>query len=202
MRLEGCTSLAEALARVARRPRAQPPGRTGCAATAGGAATGAAGRADARRPRRGDRRRAGRAHGAKDYHSLWLNSAGARARRRRPRRRAAAWSSVDAQGEPTGRPARGVGVALPRAAHRRSPRTSTSTPMRAGIRIAHARGVTAVHDKDGWLGALRALAAARAEEARSRCASGSRFRTTALDELRRARARAPGSATTCCGSAT
>ena len=27
--------------------------------------------------------------------------------------------------------------------------------MRAGIRLAHERGVTAVHDKDGWLGALR-----------------------------------------------
>ena len=27
--------------------------------------------------------------------------------------------------------------------------------MRAGIKLAHARGVTAVHDKDGWLGALR-----------------------------------------------
>jgi predicted amidohydrolase YtcJ len=27
--------------------------------------------------------------------------------------------------------------------------------MRAGIKLAHSRGVTAVHDKDGWLGALR-----------------------------------------------
>ena len=27
--------------------------------------------------------------------------------------------------------------------------------MRRGIKLAHARGVTAVHDKDGWLGALR-----------------------------------------------
>src|SRR5438093_1400893 len=27
--------------------------------------------------------------------------------------------------------------------------------MREGLRIAAARGVTAVHDKDGWLGALR-----------------------------------------------
>ena len=29
------------------------------------------------------------------------------------------------------------------------------TAMRAGIKLANARGVTAVHDKDGWLGALR-----------------------------------------------
>ena len=27
--------------------------------------------------------------------------------------------------------------------------------MRAGVRLANSRGVTAVHDKDGWLGALR-----------------------------------------------
>jgi predicted amidohydrolase YtcJ len=27
--------------------------------------------------------------------------------------------------------------------------------MRAGVRLANARGVTSVHDKDGWLGALR-----------------------------------------------
>ena len=27
--------------------------------------------------------------------------------------------------------------------------------MRAGLKVAASRGVTAVHDKDGWLGALR-----------------------------------------------
>ena len=27
--------------------------------------------------------------------------------------------------------------------------------MRAGVKLANSRGVTAVHDKDGWLGALR-----------------------------------------------
>ena len=27
--------------------------------------------------------------------------------------------------------------------------------MREGLRVAAARGVTAVHDKDGWLGAAR-----------------------------------------------
>src|SRR5262249_3242959 len=35
--------------------------------------------------------------------------------------------------------------------------------MRAGLRIAAARGVTAVHDKDGWLGALRLWQRRRAE---------------------------------------
>jgi predicted amidohydrolase YtcJ len=36
---------------------------------------------------------------------------------------------------------------------------------REGIRIANARGVTAIHDKDGWLGALRVFERLRAEEA-------------------------------------
>ena len=27
--------------------------------------------------------------------------------------------------------------------------------MRTGVRLANSRGVTSVHDKDGWLGALR-----------------------------------------------
>ena len=34
-----------------------------------------------------------------------------------------------------------------------SPTTSTSTRCAAGVKLAHARGVTCVHDKDGWLGA-------------------------------------------------
>jgi predicted amidohydrolase YtcJ len=36
---------------------------------------------------------------------------------------------------------------------------------REGIRIANARGVTAIHDKDGWLGALRVFERLRSEEA-------------------------------------
>ena len=35
--------------------------------------------------------------------------------------------------------------------------------MRAGVKLANARGVTAVHDKDGWLGALRLWQRLRAE---------------------------------------
>src|SRR5438132_333741 len=37
--------------------------------------------------------------------------------------------------------------------------------MRAGLRLAASRGVTAVHDKDGWLGALRFFQRLRNEEA-------------------------------------
>jgi predicted amidohydrolase YtcJ len=37
--------------------------------------------------------------------------------------------------------------------------------MRAGLRIVAARGVTAVHDKDGWIGALRFWQRLHAEEA-------------------------------------
>jgi predicted amidohydrolase YtcJ len=36
---------------------------------------------------------------------------------------------------------------------------------RGGIRIANARGVTSIHDKDGWLGALRVFHRLRDEEA-------------------------------------
>ena len=90
---------------------------------------------------------------AKDYHSLWLNSA------------ALAFAGGDlevdggvverdTQGEPTG-------VLREEAAWRFKERHMTLaddeylTAMRAGIKLANARGVTSVHDKDGWLGALR-----------------------------------------------
>ena len=73
--------------------------------------------------------------------------------------------------------------------------------MRAGVRLANARGVTAVHDKDGWLGALRPLAAARgarpADAARVAVdpARPGRLRRRGRPALRARHAR-------CCGSAT
>ena len=90
---------------------------------------------------------------AKDYHSLWLNTAAL----------AAANGDLeieggvverDAQGEPTG-------VLREESAWRFKDRHMLTSDeeyldaMRAGIELAHTRGVTAVHDKDGWLGALR-----------------------------------------------
>ncbi len=46
-------------------------------------------------------------------------------------------------------------MAVQGAVHARRRTTDYLEAMRAGVRLANARGVTAVHDKDGWLGALR-----------------------------------------------
>jgi predicted amidohydrolase YtcJ len=88
---------------------------------------------------------------AKDYHSIWLNSAAL----------ALAGGDLevhggvverDAQGEPTG-------VLREEAAWRFKDRYITIpdaeyiAAIRAGIKVANARGVTCVNDKDGWLGA-------------------------------------------------
>ena len=90
---------------------------------------------------------------AKDYHSIWLNSAAL----------ALAGGDLevdggvverDEQGEPTG-------VLREEAAWRFKerymvwPDEEYLDAMRVGVKLANARGVTAVHDKDGWLGALR-----------------------------------------------
>ena len=90
---------------------------------------------------------------ARDYHSLWLSSAAL----------AAADGALeieggvverDEQGEPTG-------VLREEAAWNFRDRYLLGADdefvdaMRDGLKIAAARGVTAVHDKDGWLGALR-----------------------------------------------
>ena len=90
---------------------------------------------------------------AKDYHSIWLNSAALE--------RAGGDLDVpggvverDEHGEPTG-------VLREEAAWRFKerymvvPDEEYVEAMRAGVRLANERGVTAVHDKDGWLGALR-----------------------------------------------
>ena len=90
---------------------------------------------------------------AKDYHSLWLNSAAL----------ALAGGDLEVDGGVVERDARGepTGVLREEAAWRFKERHMTLsddeylTAMRAGIKLANARGVTAVHDKDGWLGALR-----------------------------------------------
>ena len=90
---------------------------------------------------------------AKDYHSLWLNTAGLER----------AGGDLEVAGgvverAPDGTP---TGVLREEAAWRFKARYMTVpddeyvTAMRAGMRLANSRGVTAVHDKDGWLGALR-----------------------------------------------
>jgi predicted amidohydrolase YtcJ len=90
---------------------------------------------------------------ARDYHSLWLNSA-ALAQSDGDLAHAGGVVEVDDHGEPTG-------VLREESAwHFRDKYVLTTDDeyveaMRDGVKIANARGVTAVHDKDGWLGALR-----------------------------------------------
>jgi predicted amidohydrolase YtcJ len=101
---------------------------------------------------------------AKDGHSLWLNSA-ALARADGDLRVRGGVVEVDEQGEPTG-------VLREESAWRfrsryiygQTPEEEWLDAMRAGIRLANSRGVTAIHDKDGWLGALRLFERLRAEE--------------------------------------
>jgi len=90
---------------------------------------------------------------AKDYHSLWLNSAAL----------ALARGDLEVEGGVVERDAGGeaTGILREEAAWRFKERhlavgdDEYVEAMRLGLRVAAARGVTAVHDKDGWLGALR-----------------------------------------------
>jgi hypothetical protein len=88
---------------------------------------------------------------SKDYHSLWLNTAAL----------ALAGGDLevdggvverDADGEPTG-VLREESAWRFKDKHLAAPADEYLDAMRAGVRLAHARGVTCVHDKDGWLGA-------------------------------------------------
>jgi predicted amidohydrolase YtcJ len=89
---------------------------------------------------------------SKDYHSLWLNSAAL----------ARAGGDLDAPGGVVERDAAGepTGILRENAAWQFRDRHATPTmdemlaACRAGLRIAASRGVTAVHDKDGWMGSL------------------------------------------------
>jgi predicted amidohydrolase YtcJ len=89
---------------------------------------------------------------ARDSHSVWLNSA-ALARANGDLQVPGGVVELDERGEPTG-------VLREESCWRfRDRYIETSDDeyveaMRAGIKLAASRGVTAVHDKDGWLGAL------------------------------------------------
>jgi len=90
---------------------------------------------------------------AQDSHSLWLNSA-ALARANGDLEVEGGVVERDEQGEPTG-------VLREEACWQFRDRylavgdEEHVGAMREGLRVAAARGVTAVHDKDGWIGALR-----------------------------------------------
>ncbi len=100
---------------------------------------------------------------AKDGHSLWLNSA-ALARADGDLRVPGGVVETNERGDPTG-------VLREESAWRfrdtyvygQTPDDEWVDAMRDGVRIANARGVTAVHDKDGWLQILRWWQALRAE---------------------------------------
>jgi predicted amidohydrolase YtcJ len=91
---------------------------------------------------------------ARDYHSLWVNSAALARAKDVDLAVPGGVVEVDGHGEPTG-------VLRENSAwHFRDTVSQASDAefldaMRAGVRLANSRGVTAVHDKDGWLGALR-----------------------------------------------
>jgi predicted amidohydrolase YtcJ len=89
---------------------------------------------------------------SKDYHALWLNSAAL----------ALAGGDLEVEGGVVVRDEAGepTGVLYERAAwqfnerYARAPVEEYVEAMREGVRVAAARGVTALHDKDGWLGAI------------------------------------------------
>jgi predicted amidohydrolase YtcJ len=89
---------------------------------------------------------------SKDYHSLWLNSA-ALAQVDEPLERAGGVVERDERGEPTGVLRENSAWAF-RDRYVRPTLDEMVEASREGMRIAAARGVTAIHDKDGWLGSL------------------------------------------------
>jgi predicted amidohydrolase YtcJ len=88
---------------------------------------------------------------SKDYHSLWLNSA-ALALAGGDLQVEGGVVERDAAGEPTG-VLREESAWQFRARFAMPHRDEFIDATREGLRLAAARGVTAIHDKDGWLGA-------------------------------------------------
>jgi len=90
---------------------------------------------------------------ARDYHSLWLNSA-ALAQADGELQVDGGVVELDGDGEPTG-VLREESAWHFRDRHLLGTDDEFVDAMREGLRIAASRGVTALHDKDGWLGAPR-----------------------------------------------
>jgi predicted amidohydrolase YtcJ len=102
---------------------------------------------------------------ARDSHSLWLNSA-ALARANGDVQVPGGVVELDDRGEPTGVLREECAWHF-RDVYSRQTEDDMVEASRAGIKLANARGVTAVHDKDGWLGALAVFQRLRVEGALS-----------------------------------
>jgi predicted amidohydrolase YtcJ len=89
---------------------------------------------------------------ARDGHSLWLNSA-ALALADGDLQVPGGVVELDERGEPTGVLREECAWTF-RDRYARPSEDELVAASRAGLKIANARGVTAIHDKDGWLGAL------------------------------------------------
>ena len=152
VRLEGTASLDEALTRVADAMSSVPPGRW-----LRGRGWRAGDWAPAVEPSRQDLDAVSGdtpvALMARDYHSLWLNSA-ALAVADGDLQVDGGVVEVDDGGRPTG-VLREESAWQFRDRYLLPPDDEFVEAMRGGLRIAASRGVTAVHDKDGWLGAPR-----------------------------------------------
>jgi len=151
VRLEGTRSLDEALARVRAAAAAAP---------AGAWLRGTGWRADDWNPRIEPTRQAldaavgerPAALWARDRHSLWLSTA-ALAQAGGDLAAPGGVVELDARGEPSG-VLREASAWRFRDRFARPSEAETLDAVRAGLRLAAARGVTAIHDKDGGLGAL------------------------------------------------
>ena len=161
VRLEGAKSLDDALARVASAAETTPPGRwlrgTGWRS------------AEWSPPVEPTREALDRVTGdtpvalmAKDGHSLWLNSA-ALARADGDLLVPGGVVELDVRGEPTG-VLREESAWRFRERYIQTAEEEWVEATREGVKIANARGVTAAHDKDGWLGALHVWQKVRSED--------------------------------------
>jgi predicted amidohydrolase YtcJ len=152
VRLEGAASLDETLARVAEAARGVQPGgwlrghgwRSGEWTPSVEPTKEALDRVTGETPA---------ALMAKDYHSLWLNSA-ALARADGDLQVPGGVVEVDERGEPTGVLREECAWHF-RDTYIRPSDDEMVEASRTALKLAAARGVTSVHDKDGWLGALR-----------------------------------------------
>jgi predicted amidohydrolase YtcJ len=151
VRLEGTRSLDEALARVGETVASVPEGRwlRGLGWRSGDWSPSVEPTKEALDAVTGD---IPTALMARDYHSLWLNSA-ALALANGDLQVPGGVVERDERGEPTGVLREECAWHF-RDVHVRSTHDEMVDASREGVRLAGSRGVVAVHDKDGWIGAL------------------------------------------------